>query len=316
MKPIKAHKLKVGDRVGIISPSEPVTYKNEFFAGVRELEKLGLKVELGKNVFKTYGGYMAGTIKERLRDFNSMIKNPKIKAIFASTGGFCVNQMLPLIDYSLVKKNPKIILGYSDITALTNAIYAKTGLITFHGPHVEFTVADWDSFTKKSFVRAVFQTKPIGRVAELSSWNVLKRGKASGLLIGGNLTVLRTLIGTSYNPNWKGAILFWEDCDLTYEDLDHFLTHLKLAGILDKISGMIIGKNKNFIEIEEEPELKKKDLLSPKNIILERTQEYHFPIISEVQFGHFGQQVTIPIGVKATINTSKRLFSIDENGVI
>jgi muramoyltetrapeptide carboxypeptidase len=316
MKSIKAHKLKAGDNVGVISPSEPIVYKNEFLAGVKELEKLGLKVVLGKNVFKSYGGYMAGTAKERLHDFHLMIKNPKIKAIFASTGGFCVNQMLPLIDYSLVKKNPKIILGYSDITALTNAIYAKTGLVTFHGPHVESTIAEWDSFTKKSFIKAVFQTKPIGQVPGISSWKVLKRGKASGILIGGNLTVLRTLIGTIYSPNWNGAILFWEDCDLTYEDLDHFLTHLKMAGILNKISGMIIGKNKNFIEIEEEPELKKRDLLSPKNIILERTQEYRFPIISEVQFGHVGEQITIPIGVKATIDTSKKLFSIDESGVI
>ena len=108
MKPIKAHKLKVGDSVGIISPSEPIVYKNEFFAGIKELEKLGLKVVLGKNIFKSYGGYMAGTIKERLHDFHSMIKNPKIKALFISTGGFCVNQILPLIDYSLVKKILKL----------------------------------------------------------------------------------------------------------------------------------------------------------------------------------------------------------------
>jgi len=316
MESIKAFKLKVGDSVGIISPSEPIIYKNEFFAGVKELEKLGLKVVLGKNVFKSYGGYMAGTTKERLQDLHSMFKNPEVKAIFVSGGGFCANQILPYINYSLIKENPKIILGYSDITVLINAIYSKTGLITFHGPSVELTISSWDNFTKKSFLRAIFQTRPIGRVPGLTSWKVLKKGKATGHLLGGNLTVLRTLFGTKYNPDWKGAILFWEDCDLTYEDLDHFITHLKLAGILDKISGMIIGKNKNFTEIEKESELKKKDFLLPQNIILERTQEYKFPIISEVQFGHVGEQVTIPIGVQATIDTSKRLFSIDEGGVI
>lgn len=317
MKLIKARKLKIGDTVGIISPSEPIEYRNEFLAGIKELEKLGLKVVLGKNVFKSYGGYMAGTTKERLSDLHSMIRDKKIKAIFTSTGGFCVNQILPLINYSLIKENPKIILGYSDITVLTNAIYARTGLVTFHGPHVEFTIAGWNNFTKKSFMRAIFQTKPIGKVPGLASWKVLKRGRASGSLIGGNLTALRTLIGTRFNPNWKGAILFWEDCDLTYEDLDHFLAHLKLSGILDKISGMIIGKNKNFIKIEdEELKVKRKTFLSPKKIILERTQEYNFPIITDVQFGHVGEQMTLPIGVQATIDTSKKLFSIDEGGVI
>lgn len=317
MKIIKPSKLKAGDVVGIISPSEPIESINEFEAGVKELKNLGLKVIFGKNIFKKYGGYMAGTIEQRLHDLHSMFRNPKVKAVLVSGGGFCVNQILPSVNYQLIKNNPKILMGYSDITVLLNAIYAKTGLVTFHGPTVEVSIANWSKFTKNGFIKAAFQSKPIGKINELSSWKVFKRGKATGRLLGGNLTVLRTLIGTKYNPDWKGAILFWEDCDLSYEDLDHFITHLKLTGIFDKISGMIIGANKNFekIVIGEESKLEIKNRFSPKRIILERTKEYHFPIISGVAFGHQKDQITIPIGVQATIDASKRLFSIDESGV-
>jgi muramoyltetrapeptide carboxypeptidase len=208
-------------------------------------------------------------------------------------------------------------MGYSDITVLLNAIYAKTGLITFHGPTVENSISNWGKFTKNSFIKAVFQSKPLGKMTALSSWNTFKRGKATGRLLGGNLTVLRTLIGTKYNPDWKDAILFWEDCDLDYEDLDHFITHLKLTGIFDKISGMIIGATRDFkkIVVRDESKLEPKNHFSPKRIILERMEEYHFPIINGVEFGHQRDQITIPIGVQATIDASKRLFSIDESGV-
>lgn len=317
MKTIKPLKLKPGDKVGIISPSEPVCFKNKLNKGIKELEKLGLKVVLGKNIFKRHGGYMAGTIRERISDLHAMFKNRRIKAIFASRGGFCANQLLPHIDFSLIRKNPKIILGFSDMSVLLNAIYAKTGLITFHGVNVELELAtdNWEKFTRNYFVKALFQSEPIGKISGLTSWKILKRGKARGRLLGGNLSVLRTLLGTEYEPDWQGAILFWEDCDETYEDLDHFLTHLKLAGIFNKINGMIIGKLHNIKKIETRSDIAKLSFFSPRKIILERTREYKFPIISNVSFGHNCEHITIPVGVKATIDTSKKLFSIDEAGV-
>ena len=314
-KIIKPIKLKKGDTVGIIAPSEPIIYKQKFRRGVQELKKLGLKVVFSKNIFKRYGGYMAGTPEDRLDDLHSMFKNKKIKAIFAARGGFCCNQLLSLIDWKLIKKNPKIIFGYSDVTVLLNAIYQKTGLVTFHGPNVELSISQWGHYTKKYFSKAVFSDDIVGKIIQLTKWKILKKGKASGRLIGGNLSVLRTLLNTPYNPNWKNTILFWEDTGITCEDLDHFLTHLKLAGVFDKISGMIIGKNNKLNKIEEKSDLNKLLFLSPEKIILEITKKYKFPIISDVDFGHSGEQITIPVGVKATIDTSKKLFSIDENAV-
>lgn len=319
MKTIKPLKLKPGDKVGIISPSGPVVFKKKLRlrVGIRELERLGLKVVLGKNVFRKYGGYMAGTIRERIDDLHAMFKNRQIKAIFTSRGGFCANQLLPYIDFSLIKKNPKIILGFSDISVLLNAIYAKTGLITFHGVNMGLKLANsiWEEFTRDYFVKAFFHSKPIGRISGSTSWKILRGGRARGRLLGGNLSVLRTLLGTKYSPDWQGAILFWEDCDITYEDLDHFLTHMKLAGVFDKINGMIIGKLYNIKKIKARSEIAKLSFFSPEKIILERTNGYKFPVISNVSFGHHCEQITIPVGIKATIDTSKKLFSIDESGV-
>lgn len=304
----KAQKLKPGDRVGVVSPSEPIVSRNKFRSSIKELERMGLKAILGEHVFKEYRGYLAGTVEERIKDLNAMIKDRQIKAIFTSLGGFSSNQLLPLINYSAIKKNPKIIIGYSDISVLLNAIFAKTKLITFHGPTLEFGIPRWKKFTKDYFKKALFELQPIGRI---KSFKVLKPGKTDGRLIGGNLTVLRTLWGTKYSPKWRGSIFFWEDADITFEDLEHFLAHLKLIGAFDKINGMVIGKLRNIYKFKS----KRRKANTVNKIILEATKDYTFPIITNVDFGHHLKQITIPIGAKATIDTSKNLFSIDESGV-
>jgi len=267
-----------------------------------------LRVVLGEHVFKEYRGYLAGTIEERINDLNKMIKDRQIKAIFTSLGGFSSNQLLPLISYSALKKNPKIIIGYSDISVLLNAIYAKTKLITFHGPTLEFGIPRWKKFTRDYFEKALFESKPIGKI---KSFKVLKPGKAAGRLIGGNLSVLRTLWGTKYSPNWRGTIFFWEDCNITFEDLEHFLAHLKLVGAFGKMRGMIIGRLRNIYKFKS----KRRKANTVEQIILEATKKYAFPIIMNVDFGHVSKQITIPLGARATINTSRKFFSIDEAGV-
>jgi len=305
----RARKLKPGDKVGVVSPSEPIVFRNKFKSSIRELEEMGLEVVLGENVFKEYRGYSAGTVEERIKDLNTMIKDRQVKAIFTSLGGFTSNQLLPLINYSAIKKNPKIIIGYSDISVLLNAIYVKTKLITFHGPTLEFGIPHWKKFTRDHFEKALFESGPIGKI---KAFKVLKSGKATGRLIGGNLSVLRTLWGTKFSPKWRDTIFFWEDENITFEDLEHFLAHLKLVGALEKMRGMVIGKLKNIYKFKS----KRRKANTVEQIILEATKNYNFPIIMNVDFGHFPKQITIPIGAKATIDTSKNLFSIDEAGVV
>ncbi len=319
MKKIKPQILYKENKIGIISPSEPITSKKEFNAGIKTLKSLGLRVVLGKNVFKKYDVYMAGKDDERARDINEMFKNKEIKGIFCSIGGFNTNRLLDLIDYKAIVKNPKILFGYSDITVLLNAIYKKTGLVTFHGPNVlgfSKGLLGKNKYTHEYFIKALMNKKPIGKI---KNWQekieILKKGKAIGDLIGGNLSALTTLIGTKYEPDWKNKILFLEEINQTAQDIDFLFTHLRLAGIFEKISGIVIGK---FINCDMPLEYKKirKKIVSLDKIILGLTQKYKFPIIKGVAFGHYYPQITIPIGVKATIDTSKNLpFSIDEAGV-
>jgi muramoyltetrapeptide carboxypeptidase len=319
MKIIKPPKLKPGDKVGIISPSEPVIYRKKFLRGAETLKKLGFRVVLGKNIFREYGAYMAGRDKERAADLNAMFKNPEIKGIFCSRGGWSSNRLLKLVDYKAIKRNPKVFMGFSDITVLLNVIHQKTGLVTFHGPNVELGFSQGFSgknkYTLEYFFKAVMAGEPIGPVKHWRSFEILKKGKASGRLAGGNLAVLPTLLGTEFEPDWKGKILFWEESQETIQDIDFWLTHLRLAGVFKKISGMVIGKIVKYDILHAYDEWKKEKALPINKIILDLCKDYKFPIIKGVAFCHYYPQITIPIGVKATINTSKKLFSIDEAGV-
>lgn len=319
MMKIKSQALRKDDKIGIISPSEPVAYKKEFLRGIETLKKIGFSVVLGKNVFKKYGAYMAGRPEERALDLNAMLQNPEIRGIFCSHGGFSSNQILELINYDIVKKNPKVFMGFSDISVLLNAIYKKTGLITFHGQNVQFGFSRGFSgkykYTYEYFKKILMDPKPAG---PLKNWKepleILRKGKASGNLIGGNLESLMTLIGTKYEPDWKNKILFWEEYQKTDEDIDFYLTHLKLCGALSKISGMVIGRLTEIKKAKLSP--KPIASLSINEIILNSCRGYKFPIIKNITAGHDYPQLTLAIGAKTTIDTSKKLFSIDEAAVI
>lgn len=279
---------------------------------------MGFRVVLGKNVFKEYGAYMAGTDEQRAADLNAMFKNPEIKGIFCSRGGQSSNRLLDLIDYRAIQKNPKVFMGFSDIAVLLNAIHKKTGLVTFHGPNVEFGFSrGWkgrNNFTAEYFFKAVMQSQPIGDI-RVRKIDILKSGKAHGILIGGNLEVLMTLLGTPYEPDWNNKILFWEEAVRTTEDIDFWLAHLRLSGVFEKISGMVIGKLSDITRLRSGDDWNPKKAFPVGKIVLDLCRDYKFSIMKGVPFGHYYPQITIPIGVKATIDTAKKLFSIDESGV-
>ncbi len=319
MKTIKPPALQRGNKIGIISPSEPIIYKKMFLKGILTLKKLGFKIVLGKNIYKEHGAYMAGADKERAADINTMFKNKNIKGIFCSRGGMSSNRLLDFIDFNIIKKNPKVFMGLSDITVLLNAIYKKTGLITFHGPNVEFGFSHGskgkNNFTISHFLKAVANTRPLGKVSRPKKGDMLKPGKAAGTLIGGNLEVLMTLIGTPYEPNWKNKILLLEETGRTTEEIDFWLTHMRLAGVFEKISGIAIGKLTKIIRLKSGDDWNIKKAMPVEKIILDICRDYKFPIIKNIPFGHYYPQITLPIGARATIDTSKKLFSIDESGV-
>lgn len=295
MKPDKLHQ---NDMVGIIAPSHFIDRQN---SNVREglecLKSSVFEVVLGENLYKQHG-QSAGTIEERLSDIETMFRNINIKAIFCALGGDSANQLLANIDYNLIRNNPKIFVGFSDNTHLQLSIFHKTGLSSFYGPSLKsFSQIDKESY---NFLIDMLTGKPI---VYPSSFNILKAGKAEGVLIGGNLFVINSMLASPYSPDYDDKILFIEDVDEGLSSIEYQLYQLKNTGLLHKIKGLIVGhietKTKNIYEIIQEI-LKGED----------------FPIIQVEYFGHeINNFLTIPIGINARIDTNKKEFTLLEDVV-
>ena len=326
MKIIKPKKLQKGDSVMIVSPSSaiPDELKRQFNNGVKFLKGLGLKVKIGKNVFKKHY-YSAGTVEERLSDIHEAFADKKIKAVIMSIGGNSANQLLDGLDYNLIRKNPKIFLGISDGTTLLDPIFSETGLITYHGPDLIFTFGlPMSSVIKENLSKTLFE----GNVGELRpnpnwkgldklnknekhhGWQCVRKGKATGKLIGGNIGCLTNLDNTEFRPDYKNNILFLEAYEVNVEELDMLLTHFRQAKVFDEINGLILG---HFYGSHMED---KKQDRKVSDLILEITKNYSFPILEIGELGHNVENYILPIGCKATIDAEKKYFSIDEETVL
>jgi len=305
---LKPEKLKKSDTIGIIAPSRPiVNIKKDIDEGIKILEDLGFKIKLGNNLYKK-SYYSSGSPKERASDLNSMFANKNVKAIMCATGGITSNQILDLIDYDLIKKNPKIFIGYSDITTLLLAINKKTGLVTFHGANL----CDLKKLDKKA--RMFLFDVLMGEKKEYAlpdKIEIIKKGKAKGMLIGGNIHLSNSLLGTKYTPTYNKKIWFWEGVGDSPASLDQKLNQFKLSGHLKNISAMVIGNLSDCIDKKY-----KEDNRPINEIILELTKEYNFPIIKVPYFGHdVSNFYTFPMGANSEINTKTREFKIIENPV-
>lgn len=312
MEVIKPPKLNKGDVIGLVTPASTPDLLTKIQDSIKYLEGLGYRVKLGKNVGKQYG-YLGGLDEERLSDLHEMFSDKKIKAIISIRGGYGTMRLLDKINYNLIKKNPKILVGYSDITALQLAIYTKTGLITFSGPMAAVDLAnDVDSFTEEIFWRMITSNKKIGKVKNPDNEKIctLTKGIANGRLLGGNLSLLGSLLGTPYLPKFDKSILFLEDVEEKPYRVDRYFAQIKLAKIFDKMSGLILG---NFTDCEETDPSKKS--LTLNEVVYEYFSKMKKPIIYNVIYGHIKSKNTMPIGVKARINATKGEFEILESGV-
>lgn len=295
MKPVR---LQPGDLIGVLAPSRFVTdSRADLEKGISCLKRFGFDIVLSDNLYKKYRN-SAGTVEERLSDLHQMFINPKIKAIICAVGGDSANQLLNKIDYNLVKKNPKIFIGYSDITHLLLAFYQKTGLITFHGPSLRHL----SQKTKKSqdFLIDIITGKD---VSYPNSFKILKKGKAEGILMGGNLFVVNSMLSSGLAPDFKNAILFIEDIDEGLSMIEYQLNQLKNSGILEKINGLIIGHIKT----------KEKNI---DQVITEILADYSFPAVKVDYFGHqISEFLTMPIGINAILDTQTSTFKLLEKVV-
>lgn len=299
MNIIKAPKLNKGDLIGFISPSSPVDNPEKINRALQYFEKMGYRVKLSKNLNKS-NGYLAGTDEERVEDIHSMFRDKEVKAVLSIRGGYGASRLLDKLNYNLIKKNPKIFCGYSDVTVLQNAIFRKTGLITFAGP---MAVVDFcneaESYTEESFWQMLTQNKvPEMKLPEGEKLYSLYKGKAAGRIIGGNLSLFVTLLGTKYIPDPIGSLLFLEEVSESPYRIDRMFSHLYNSGYLHAISGIVFGSFSDCVEKE----------VDKKTLNLGEVFEHYFtlrinkPAIYNYSHGHLTMNATLPIGVNAAID--------------
>ena len=288
---MKPNKLVKGSSIGIVSPSGPID-REELEKGIEILKEMGFHTKLGYSIYaSSQYDYMAGNDEERCYDLNSMLMSKEIRAIMCSRGGYGSMRLLENIDYEAIEKNPKIVVGYSDITAIIIAIYRNTGLITFHGPVVRdlprllHTDVEW-------FISLLEGKKD--RVYIRESYSIVS-GKAKGILLGGNLSIICHLIATPFMPSTKELILFIEDVNEPYYKIDRMLTYLKISGFLNNVSALILGSFEGC---------GRRDII--EQIVFERVSELGFPVLSGFPIGHGNSNVMLPVGIKAELNTDTR----------
>jgi len=334
---LKPQRLKSGDTIGIVSPSwgGAGIFPHRVEQGTKTLNKLGFKVKLGKHSLNTKG-FVSDTPENRAQDIHDMFVDTSVKAIIASIAGDHSCHLLPLLDYELIRNNPKIFMGYSDVTVLNIAIWKKTGLITFNGPALLTDFAEYPqmfSYTERYFLKALMGENPIGviessphwteefldwsekkdlerprEVLDSSGWTWLKDGKAEGILIGGCLESLQHLRGTKFWPDWSRALFFFETSEEkpSPSTVDGILMDYQNMGVFEKIHGLIVGRPMYYSAEEKQ---------SLREIILDRTRGYAFPIVTDVDFGHTAPQFTIPLGIMARIDSKEKRFEIVEMAV-
>ena len=294
---IKPSALKPNATIGIVSPSSWLN-EPDLKTAVSVFENKGYKLVLGKSVFLKEFTY-AGTPQERADDINNMFANPDIDAIICARGGYGANRVLHLLDYDLIQENPKIFMGYSDITAFLISITQKTGLITFHGPMLTSFKKRMVNYNFDLMENILVGSEPvtIQSPSELPAC-ILKSGKAKGLLWGGNMCLLVNRLGTLDQLNTDGAILFIEDIDEYLYAFDRMLVHMKKAGMFENIKGLIIGE---LVDMKDYDDPFGK---STNEIVMDVCGDLDIPIISNFPCGHGIYQATLPISIPVQLDAN------------
>lgn len=311
---LRPKRLQEGDTVGMVLPASLSLERDRIAYGREQLEAIGFKVVLGQHVFDRHG-YLAGRDEDRAADINRMFADENVDGIFAFTGGWGAPRLLPYLDYDLIRRNPKVFIGFSDVTALLVAIQQRTGLVTFHGPVAgslfePYSVENMKKVIMSSSPAGLLEPPPKGEKQLVERTNRILKihgGKGSGTLTGGNLTLISATMGTPWEIETDGKILFLEDTNEEIYRVDRMLTQLHLAGKLSKLAGFVFGRCTNCGV--EGPSFSLEDLL------FERFGKLGVPAISGVSFGHIEQKLTLPLGVRATVDGDSGTISIDQAAV-
>ncbi len=311
MNILKPARLRKGDLIGLISPASRIADADRIEHATRYLEGLGYRTAVGSGAARLHG-YLAGTDDERAAELHAMFEDPAVKAVFCIRGGYGTPRLLPLLRYRAIARNPKIFVGYSDITALHMAFWKHAGLVTFHGPMAGVDMAvPMDPFTEEIFWRLLTSARKGGTVEFPQPLpEGVVPGKARGRLLGGNLALITALVGTRYLPGFNGAILCLEEIGEDPYRVDRMFTQLRGASILSRCSGIMIGHFTDCVP---------KDPSAPTFTTEEVLREYLLasrrPAIWRIPFGHERRNLTIPFGIRARIDAGSGFLEFLESAV-
>lgn len=329
---VKPKQVRAGGTVRLVAPSlsASIIEPRVWDIGVRKLESKGLKVQVGEHAMNSRG-HSSGTALERAGDLMDAFRDPEVDLVMSVIGGFNSNQLLPHLDYKVIRESRKPFIGYSDVTALNDAILARSGLVNFCGPaFVTFCQPQMPPYTERSFDRTVldgssgtpveastewaedrwFMKESLGprEWQENRGWQVIRDGHAKGRAVGGNLSTLMLLAGTEYWPDMNGAILFLEDDESsTPQIFDRDLTHLRQMGVFDKVYGVVIGRSPTEAGFRQEDSL--------AMIVDEILGDCDIPVVSGVDIGHTDPMFTVPLGTRCELSTDRKRLTFVERAV-
>lgn len=293
-------KLRKGDRIAIVAPSSPVS-KEKADACKKLVEDMGYKVKMGKCTYLSIHGYSAGTGEERAKEINEMFADKRVKAIWCIRGGDTSSHTMDKLDFDLIAANPKIFVGYSDITNLNVNFNQKCGMVVFHGPMVESDMLNnFDDFTKISFEKALnMEDELIFENPSGEDFKTMVEGSSKGIIVGGNLALLTSMIGTPYEVDTKGKILFIEDVNESVERLDRMMYQLKYSGKLEDAKGIIFGEFTNCTNKSDEN-------YTTEEMLKDVLRGYKKPVMYNIKSGHCHPMATIPLGTMCTMDTKTK----------
>jgi len=316
-KLIKPARLKNGDTIALVTPGSYIT-QQEKEESINNLRSLGFNVIYSDRLMQK-NGYFSATDRERAADLNEMFERKDVQGIMCARGGYGCARILPYLDYDLIEDNPKALIGFSDVTALQYAIFNNTGLITFHGP---VSISTFSSFSNKNFRNVLLypsdelelENSKTGNNYNPYGISVIADGKAEGELVGGNLSIVVSLIGTEYDLDFSNKIVFLEEFIEEPYRIDRMLTQMIQAGKLENAAGIALGVFKLCEPNKTNPAFK--DSFSLMEVLKDRLGNLGIPVIYGLSFGHIADKFTLPFGGKAELNTEPKRLKLIESAVL
>ena len=316
---LKPKKLKKGDTIGLVAPASAAT-RNAYEKAVENIGSLGFNVKTSDNA-RIRKGFLAGNDEHRLKDLHAMFEDESVDGIMCIRGGYGSGRLLTQINYNLIKANVKVLIGYSDITALLYGIHKNTGLVCFHGP---VGASEFSDFTQKSFEDVLIKGKKSVAIKRPKQWNeltdkafesiIINQGTATGQLIGGNLSLMTSVMGTPYDIAFDNKIVFIEEIGESPYRLDRMITQLLNSGKLDLASGLVLGVFKGCETSPDDPDYALS--VSMKEVLMDRFGGLKIPVIYGMPIGHIDDNATLPIGISAELNADKGALKLLESAVV